>query len=297
MPRAALRHRSGERARRRMRSQIMRKRTNAPWRRPRHGPLQRTKNGRRLKRSKSRRQPKRRRRQPKRERPKRASSWRRSAWKRPGRRRRSNGKNRNDAPRRTKKSASMNATWQRAKAASPSKPPLPPGAGTCLLQGCNRPRFVESSTGRQHEFCGVTHAQQAKAMPGPEAFKAQGERKMQEMVQGMNRRATEGEIAQEGYQRQQRIQAAGMAASQDVERQVMQAVDQIQKPTNCTIEPCDQRVINEVKHLSKHVEQSSVTIAEAASMLQAVSRFEGRPQATTTACRSAATADPDIQGG
>ena len=52
-------------------------------------------------------------------------------------------------------------------------------------------------------------------------------------------------------------------------RQLMQAMDQIQKPTNCTIEPCDQRVISEVKHLSKHVEQSSVTIAEAASMLQA----------------------------
>ena len=119
----------------------------------------------------------------------------------------------------------------KAKAASPSKPPLPPGAGTCLLPGCNRSRFVESSTGRQHEFCGVSHAQQAKAMPGPEEFKAQGERKMQEMVQGMNRRATEGEIAQEGYQRQQRIQAAGMAASQDVERQVKQWIRSRNRPT------------------------------------------------------------------
>ena len=157
----------------------------------------------------------------------------------------------------------------KTKAASPSKPPPPPGVGTCLLQGCTRPRFVDHNAGRHHEYCGVTHAQQGKAMPEPGAFKDQGERKMQEMVQGMNRRATEGEIAQEGYQRQQRIQAAGMAASQDVERQVMQAMDQIQKPTNCTIEPCDQRVINDVKHLSKNVEQSSVTIAEAASMLQA----------------------------
>ena len=116
MPRAALRHRSGERARRRMRSQITRKKTNAPWRRPRHGQLQRTKNGRRLKLSKWRRQPKRGR--------KRASSWRRSAWKRPGRRRRSNGKNRNDVPRRTKKSASMNSTWQRQKQQAQSSHPF-----------------------------------------------------------------------------------------------------------------------------------------------------------------------------
>ena len=37
------------------------------------------------------------------------------------------------------------------------------GFGTCSLPGCNRPKYRDPANGRIHDFCGRTHASQARA--------------------------------------------------------------------------------------------------------------------------------------
>ena len=39
----------------------------------------------------------------------------------------------------------------------------PSGYGTCSLPGCTRPKYRDPANGRVHNFCGRTHATQARA--------------------------------------------------------------------------------------------------------------------------------------
>ena len=40
------------------------------------------------------------------------------------------------------------------------------GGATCQLPGCSRPVYVDAESGRQHEFCGRTHAREARRSSG-----------------------------------------------------------------------------------------------------------------------------------
>ena len=39
----------------------------------------------------------------------------------------------------------------------------PSGYGTCSLPGCTRPKYRDPANGRVHDFCGRTHANEARA--------------------------------------------------------------------------------------------------------------------------------------
>jgi hypothetical protein len=40
----------------------------------------------------------------------------------------------------------------------------------CSLPGCDKPRFVDPASGRVHDYCGITHANQAIKSGGERLF-------------------------------------------------------------------------------------------------------------------------------